>query len=231
MSRTIKTLGAIIADVRSETGRSRSVNFGKGEFESIKYLVQREQLRLWWDTDWEFLRRIEPLTLNAGQRYYDAPGDICIERITRAQVLFGSDYCDLTKGVGMEQYSLFNSDDDVRQDPAERWGVRNTGATDQIEIWPIPVAEQTSKWSGIKNLAEFVEEDANCTLDATLITLFTAAIIKPDKPDLLGAANRLLAKLIGHGARQTPNNSVSMKGRDSAPAQWPRTRIIAVHSD
>ncbi len=228
MSIEIKTLEAILQDVRYETRRSANRNHGIGEEDSIKYLIQREQRRLWWAHDWKHLRVIAALTINAGQRYYDAPAGISLERINRFQVDFGGEWIDLHKGVDMTHYSIYNSDDDERADPAERWDVRNTGAAAQIEIWPLAASEQSGKLSGIKDLGIFVADEDNCTLDATLITLYAAAKLKPDEPSILAAANDLYKNLSKSDARVTPNNKVSMIGRDSPPRYHPR-RIVPVY--
>lgn len=227
MSREIKTLESIIADVRSETKRSRSRQYGIDEYDNIKYLVQREQRRLWWDHNWKFLKVRRDIALVAGERYYDVPEDLCAERIITSKIQFGSEWIDLTQGIGAEEYSIYDSDADSRADPAEKWDIIDAGAGEQIEIWPKPASAQTARFTGIKNLGEFISDDHTCTLDATLITLFAAAALKPDDEKILAAANRLLTKMRGHEARISNGNFFSMGG-SAEPARQPR-RIIAVH--
>lgn len=212
MSREIKTLESIVADVRYETRRTANRNFGIDEYSSIKYLIQREQRRLWWDHDWSFLRVRKDLTLAAGDRYYDIPAGISLERITSFRVQYGSEWLNLEKGITMDDYALYDSDADVRSDPQMKWAPIKVGADQQIEVWPMPAATGTCRLTGIGELDTFISDDDMCTLDATLLTLFAAAKLKPDEESLLAAANRLYEKQKGHLARATPNNNISLAG-------------------
>lgn len=231
MSRLIKTLEDIVRDVRYETGRSGDRNFGIDQYDTIKYIVQREQRRLWWDFDWKFLRVRRDLSLVAGQRYYDVPDGLSFERINQAQVKYSEDWLDLESGVGMDEYSIYDSDNDERYDPAMRWDIIDAESGPQIEIWPIPAAAQTVRFTGISGLDAFVADDDTCTLDATLLTFFSAAVVEPENQKLQAAANRLLQKQTSHLTRKTPNNKISMKGRDSEGGKiYQPKRIIAVNS-
>lgn len=227
MSRSIKTLESIVADVRYETRRTANRNFGIDEYDSIKYLVQREQRRLWWDYDWRFLRRRADLTLEAGERYYDVPEGLSMERITRALVLYGTEWVPLENGITMDDYNLYDSDNDVRSDPQMKWDIINIDGDDQIEVWPIPAAAGTVRFTGIGALGDFVSDNDNCTLDATLITLFAAAKLKPDEESLLASANRLYDKMKGHLARKTPNNKMSMLPQEPPYRNGRKTVIVS----
>lgn len=227
MSREIKTLEEIVADVRSETGRSRNRNFGKNEYESIKYRVQREQRALWWDYQWRFLRTTRNLELVAGERYYDVPEGISFERITQARVNFGGQWYDLTLGIDEEDYNTYDSDNDARADPALKWDMMNSAGTPQIEIWPLPETALTCRFRAIGELADFISDNDNCTLDATLITLFTAGALKPEDQTLLARANRLLTKIRGNENRLTGGNRTSMAGAKEPSVRAPK-RIITL---
>lgn len=215
MARSIKTLESIVRDVRYETGRNPDRNFGIDEYDAIKYLVQRTQKFLWWEYDWRHLRVRVDLTLNAGQRYYDVPTGISFERIVEAQVQFGSTWLDLSSGIDMNDYSLYDSDADARSDPALKWDIININGTAQIEIFPIPVATQTARFTGTGELADFTADDDNCTLDATLITVVAAAKLEPEQKELQAAASRLMVKMRAYDATVTPGNRISMAGGDS----------------
>lgn len=232
MARLIKTLEAIVEDVRRETGRSVNRNFGQDEYGKIAYLIQREQRRLWLDHDWAFLKIRADKILSPGERYYDMPAGISMERVLKARVKYDAEWQDMLRGISEEEYSLFDSDDDVRQDPPERWDIINTThtgtPTPQIEIWPIPSVERTTRWTGVRELAALVADDDNCTLDATLLTLSVAAILKPEDQEKIAAANQVYKNMKADDARQTPNNKINIMGGGQTPNRGSPKRIIAV---
>lgn len=234
MARSRKTLEAIIADVRSCTGRSRDRNFGIDEYENIKAIVQQEQRRLWWDHDWQFLKSRWDLSVVAGSRYYSVPAMLCFERISSVCVKFGSEWIPLERGISMSDYSLYDSDDDERSSPAMKWDVIDVAPNDdaatreQIEIWPLSSNAQTVRFEGIRNLDAFVSDDHYCTVDADILTMFSAARIKPEDEKILAAANRLLAKARSkEGGRQT----FSMAGDSQGAYKAPFVRKIFVSPD
>lgn len=241
--RGVTTLEAIVADIRMESGRSPDRNLGQDEYDSIAHLARREQERLYWDHDWPFLRVFRDLNLAAGSRYYDAPGDLNFERITNVQTKWGAIWTDLERGITMRQYSVWDSDNDIRSAPALKWDMVNTGTpqttptltTEQIEIWPIPSFAATVRFSGFKGLGPFISDADPCTLDPTIITLYCAAELlardgRADAQAKLTAANNLYAKMKGAGQRRTGRGAFSMSGREQTPARRP-IRIIAVASD
>lgn len=232
MARLIKTLEAIVDDVRRETGRSVNRNFGQTDFDKIKYLVQREQRRLWLDHDWSFLKIRADKVLVPGDRYYDMPAGISMERVLRARVKYDAEWQDLTRGITEEDYSLFDSDDDVRQDPPEKWDIISTNATGaitaQIEIWPMPSVARTTRWTGVRECAVFVAENDICTLDAQLLALSAAAIMKPDSQEIIAAANQMYKNMKADDSRKTPDNKFNMAGGGSQGGGKGKTRIIAV---
>ncbi len=233
MSRIIKTLEAIVADVRRETGRSPDRNFGIDEYDSIKYLVQREQRRLWWDYQWRFLRKKVDLALVAGERYYDMPGDISFERVTDVRLHFGNQWIPLAMGINETDYALYDSDNDSRANPALKWDMIDTSANPdapatQIEIWPIPVDAQNTRWTGIAELGKFVDDNDNCTLDADLLTLFTAAKVNESDKDLLAAANKLYKTMQGSEQRRSGGNKVNLNGEPTKLPVTARKRIVVL---
>ena len=83
MTRGVTTLETMVRDLRLETRRSPDENIGLDEYETLKRLIYRTQLFLYWDFDWPFLKVRRDITLAEDQRYYDVPNDIDFERITR----------------------------------------------------------------------------------------------------------------------------------------------------
>lgn len=222
--RGVKTLEAIIADTRLESGRSADRNYGQDEYDAIKRLLQREQERLYWDYNWPFLRVQRSIVLAAGQRYYDAPEDLNFARIVSIEVFWGNNWQPLERGITPEDYNYFNSDADVRSDPAEKWDMILTGAEgdteaagEQLEIFPIPATAGELRLVGFANLQPFIADNDVCTLDPTLLSLFASAELlardqRADAQAKLTAANRLYAKMRGASDRRTPSNKFSMAG-------------------
>lgn len=238
MSRGVKTLESIVADVRLETGRSPSRNYGQDEYDAIKHLIVREQERLYWDHDWPFLRIQRDIVLQAGDRYYDWPADMNYERLSGIYVIWGNERMALERGITAAEYNVYNSDDDQRADPAEKWDIIMPGAAgstaaagEQAEIWPIPSQTGTIvRIEGFAKLQPFTADNDVCTLDSTLLTLFPAAEMlardqKADAQAKLTAANRIYSRMRGLGQKRTPYNSFSMAGADPNP-RYPRAAKI-----
>lgn len=244
MSRGVKTLEALVADVRMETNRSPSRNFGQDEYAAIAALIRREQDRLYWDHNWPFLQISRNITIAAGQHFYNAPSDLNFERITAIYSLFGGDWLPLHRGIGATEYNVYSSEDDERADPIEKWDIKIDAVpvapaapaanTEQIEFWPLPSVAGTVRAEGFAKLAPFTDDDHVCTLDSTLLTLFSSGelLIRDGKADAgqakLAAANRLYNKQKGAGDRRTPNNSFSMAGQDDYPRARQGAKIIII---
>ena len=56
MTRGVTTLETMVKDLRLETRRSPNTNLGQDEYETLKRVLYRTQLFLYWDFDWPFLR-------------------------------------------------------------------------------------------------------------------------------------------------------------------------------
>src|SRR5690606_17769263 len=98
-------------------------------------LLQRQQEWLWEDFDWPHMRVERYLDLQAGQRFYDLPSDIAIDRIQRIEGRFDSVYCDIEAGIYAGNYAAHDSDLDQRSWPIQRWQITED---EMLEVWPIP---------------------------------------------------------------------------------------------
>lgn len=234
MSRAIKTLEGIIADVRSETKRDRDRALGQDEYENIKYLVQSEQRRLWLDYQWRFLRKVFLKTVPAGEQFIDIPAGLSLEKMATARVHFGNQWLDLAQGIDERDYALYDSDDGQTADPILKWDIVDTqddpdaGAQTQIEVWPIPVTDQDTKWWGTAELGKFVDDNDNCTLDATLLTYYTAAALEPDRANLLQKANAHFRNLRAGESRRTGGNKINFNAERMNPPYTARKRIVVL---
>ena len=84
MARNV-SLGELIDDVRAEAGHSLQANLGVAMREVLIKVLQRQQKRLWEDYDWTFLKVQRDVVVQNGQRYYNIPADMTLERITKLE--------------------------------------------------------------------------------------------------------------------------------------------------
>lgn len=193
-----KQLQELIAQLRAETGRSQDVSVGVDEVENLKEILRRTQEVLYDDYEWPHLRVERTVALANGQRYYDFPSDLDFDRIQEVKYKYNNVYTYLERGVGFDDYSIFDSNADERSSPALKWDVRDTGATEQLEVWPIPNEVNTIYFRGTKKLADLIQDEDRADLDDRLIVLFAAAeLLQRQKSNdaqakLQQANNRLL---------------------------------------
>lgn len=174
-----KTLLSILQKYRSEIRASGNAAHNQGARENQIQLLQRTQEWLWEEHDWAHLQIRRPLPLQAGQRYYDTPDDMTIDRLEDIEVRYGNDWLPLMDGIGPAQYSAWDSDLDVRSWPVERWQIYED---EQFEVWPIPdsnadpvTLEGNLRLNGVRSLRPFVADDDRADLDDRMIVLYAAA--------------------------------------------------------
>jgi hypothetical protein len=170
-----KTLAQLVDSTRLEIGASNSVALGVDFEENVKETLRRVQEMLYDDYDWPHLNIISTKTLSAGSRYYDMPADMNFDRIQNVTVLYGGEHLPLHRGIGFDEYSAYDPTNNERADPLQRWDVRFTGVTDQIEVWPLPATAQTMYFEGIRDLPALTSDSSVAVLDDRMIVLFAAA--------------------------------------------------------
>jgi len=185
----LATLGEMLVDLRAELGLSLNPAQATQVEPAHKVKLQRVQRMLWQDFAWPHLREHFDVSLAAGQRYYDLPVGLDLERVEEAVVSWAGDWHPLARGIFIAQWSAYDPAQDERTDPAMRWEARPNG---QIEVWPLPAtnAGQVLRFTGIKALGVFVEPGDFSTLDRDLIVLSTAAELAKTE----GEAQRLAAR-------------------------------------
>lgn len=174
-----KTLLSILQKYRSEIRASGNAAHNQGARENQVQLLQRTQEWLWEEHDWAHLKIRRSLPLQAGQRYFDTPDDMDIDRLESIEVRYGNDWLPLMNGIGPAQYSAWDSDLGIRSWPVERWQIYED---EQFEVWPIPESnanpdtlDGTLRLNGIRNLRPLVADNDRADLDDRLITLYAAA--------------------------------------------------------
>ena len=145
--------------------------------------LQREQERLWADHDWPHLRVERDITVYAGQRYFDLPSDLAVDRVEAIKVKSDGEWLTLSYGIGDGHYAAHDSDLDERSWPVQAWRIRQDGEDPpQIEVWPIPdqdtdatTGEATLRVVGIRKLRPLVADTDRADLDDRLLALYVAA--------------------------------------------------------
>jgi len=183
------TLQVLLNDLRSESGHAISSALGKSTQEMMTNLLNRVQRRLWEDFAWPFLQVKKDITLQAGQRYYDIPSGITLERVERAVFKNGSSWQKIFYGITAYDYTKHDSDTGTRSWPI--WKYEAYGLS-QVEVWPIPSENANTttgdglfRLEGTGDLSAFVSMSDTADLDDQLIVLFAAAelLTRQKSPD------------------------------------------------
>lgn len=211
---------SLVAQLRAETGRSQSVAVGVDELDNIKEHLRRVQEQLYDDYDWPFMMVQRTVALADGQKNYDFPSDLPFENITDVSLNYNDVYQEITRGIIPSDYSSFDSNASTpeKSSPALKWDIRETGTTEQIEVWPIPNDNiQTLYLWGKKALADLIQESDTADLDDRLIVLYTAAemLARQESADAqakLEQANKRLATLTRNTRKNTPTVQMGLGG-------------------
>lgn len=180
--------------------------------------IQRVQEWLWTDFAWPFLRVDRFIDVQNGQRFYDPPEDVDLDRITKMEIFRDAAWVDLAPGIDAVHLTAYNSDKGETQWPPRRWQISES---EQFELWPIPdidydpaTLEGRIRVTGIRKLKKLVDDDDRADLDDRLIVLFCAAeeLANRGAKDAnfkLDQAKQLYGKLRGG---QMPRRKFSMFG-------------------
>lgn len=200
------TLTKLLDDLRAECRLSTNVAHNTQNREAQIHALQRKQEWFWHDFSWPHLRVERSVALQDGQRYYDMPADLDIDRIEKIEVRDAGVLCPLDWGIAAEHLAAHDSDLDSRSSPARRVRISEG---EMLEVWPIPdtnasVATRDGflRITGIKHLAPLVADDDRADLDDRLLVLhcaaeYLAATGAKDAQVKMDQANALYLKLRG----------------------------------
>lgn len=214
------TLVKLLNDLRAESRISLNAAHNVQQRDMQIVALQRAQEMFWADFAWPHLRVERFIDAQLGQRYYDMPSDLDIDRITKIEVRADGVYSPLNWGIAAEHYAAYDSEMDVRS-----WPPRHCRITENemLEVWPVPdqsmnvtSLEGRIKVTGIRKLSPLVADNDRADLDDRLLILYCAAEhlaatgakdaqVKQDK------ANRHYQKLRGS---LMPRKIFRMFGRD-----------------
>lgn len=225
------TFSELLEQVRAEARISTAVSQGQANENYIKQLIRRYYDQLYDEFDWPFKRILKSearVTMLAGQRYYDYPPNLDLERITKMYVQQGNQWILVPRGIGPEQYNVHDSDGDSRGDPVLRWDIYSDT---QFEAWPLPASTGTVWFDGTKRKTPLIANSDRCDLDDTLLVLFVASEIlaatnQKDSQVKLNAAQARLIQLKGRMSSNRPDFSFS--DDSCAPSNYmPRILVTA----
>ena len=168
------TLQNLIQQFADEAGLNNSPALSDSAVSMVTRLLRRTQERLYQTYEWPFLHGFSDKVTAAGEYLYDFPTDMDIERIQQVWIQDGGVWYKIQQGISMDEYSVYNTENDVRLDPIQRWAIRDA---DQFEVWPVPATNgKVVRFEGVKKLSNSLENLTDrADLDDTLIVLFSVA--------------------------------------------------------
>lgn len=224
-----KQYSQLQSDLRAELGRNNDPGVRASDLAQLQQKLSQVYEQEYAAFDWPHLRQVfAKITLNAGQRYYDFPDTMDFDRMERVVVWQNSLPADIERGIGFEDYAVYDSENDARSDPVTKWDIRYVSPTEQIEVWPVPASTQYLQFIGILKFVDLVDDSDQCLLDDQLIVLKAAQALDKDKDrkaERAFAIARLEMTLRG-------NAGAGMKryclGQERTPAMLPSKATIRI---
>lgn len=172
-------LSELVLQLRAEIRRSQNPAVGVEDLPSLKQTLNRNAQVVAMLRNWSFLhRRFPRITLNAGQRFYDLPDGLDLERITVVKVKYGGSFYDMRRGIDFGDYESFDPEENERSSPALKWATEYEPVSkrEQIEIWPLPdSSSQYLYFEGYQRADTMVNDSDTCVIDDIVVVLFSAA--------------------------------------------------------
>ena len=176
------TLGQLLTMLRVEANLDPNPALSLNVDPRMRLRLRAEQERLYDDFAWPFMRIRVDRPTSAGERYYDVPPGMNLERIERVDVFWGTAWQPAERGITSDNYSFYNSDLGIRADPVLRWDIHDTGDGPQVELWPIPTVDgNLVRFTGIKALPDLLEDTDRAALDDQVLAMLVAAEFIKDK--------------------------------------------------
>lgn len=178
------TLGELVTQLRLKAKLDANPALSRNLEPRMQQDLRMEQERLYDAFDWPFLKITADKIMAAGQRYYDVPTTMNLERIISVDVKWGGRWIPVQRGISVDEYNQYDSDLDIRLDPVMKWDVKDTGAGGQIEAWPVPLTDGLPlRFTGIRKLKPLVATADIADLDDQMIVAFVAAQMLATKND------------------------------------------------
>lgn len=215
------TLTHLLALYRQEARLAQDPGLNRGDEPAQIQHIQRVQDDLWSEYDWPHLRVNRDFPAQLGQRYYDMPADVDIDRIIELKFRDGANWYPIRPGINYAEYSVTDSDLGVTAWPIRKWTISED---EMIEVWPVPnrngsivlntTYDGVIRVVGIKKLSPLVAPSDTADIDDKLIAMFCgaerlAASGAKDAQFKLDKANARLARLRGNLATERTINMFS----------------------
>lgn len=207
---------AMLDMLREDVGRSTNVGVGVDDLPALKRSLNRSYALLYDEHSWPHLHYKAPrITLNAGQRYYDYPALLSFTRVVEVNAWYGTQPYPLLKGIGAYEYAIFDSVNNVRAEPPQRWDIQFSGTATQFEVWPVPSTNANKiEMIGTYKITKLLNDEDLCYLDDELVVLGAAVrTLKRQKSGDAGdAADEFNARLASMKKNSSPGTRVTMGG-------------------
>lgn len=219
----------LVSDLKDEIGQSSSVGVGVDYLSKLKRDINRAYRSLYDDYDWPHLNTKVKKDLAAGSRYYDFPAELDVGGIAEVVPFWNAQFQKpIDRGIGANEYAIFDSWNDVRSDPIMRWETHFTGSTTQFEVWPIPASnEQDLYFFGKRKITRLVNDEDLCLLDDEMVVLFAAirTLKRQQSPDAKEALAEAQARFARMRANVGPTRTVRM-GMGDQSNQWASGKVV-----
>jgi len=227
------TFGELIEMLKLECGLDPDPALSLNMRPQMELMLKREYERLYQEFDWPFLRVFPDLLTQAGERFYDVPAEMDLERIETVDYYWGNRWFPLTRGISQLDYNTYNPDLGVRVDPTFKWDIKYTGPKAQVELWPIPNSDGNKvRFTGIKKKTELVDTTSRCDLDDMMIVLFCASEYLASRGSKAAGTKQQKAveryRLMAGRSITTRNNSFNMNNQQKPDPRFAsRSPLVA----
>lgn len=197
----------LVLNLRAELRRSQAPGIGTEDLAPLKRTINHVIAVVSNKEDWPFLyRKYDPISIAAGDRFFDLPDELNLERIISVRVKWGGSYYDMWRGITYDDYITWDPEDDERSSPALKYDFQNVNGNAQLEIWPISEGVQSLHFEGYVTHPKLVNDTDLCLLDDEIVLLFAAAELmgdsfKAEAQAKRDQANELLRLIKIRGAR------------------------------
>jgi len=179
----LTTLSALFGMLQLRLGETQTQSFTQSRYYQ---LLSDKQQWLAGAYDWPFLDVKFDATAVAQGRYVAFPTQdingvatsLNMERPLKVEVKYNNLWTPLEYGISSEEYNITDSDENVYQDPIQRWQWNNddTGAgVGRFEVWPVPESNQTIRFTGQRVLRALSAGTDKAELDDQVLVLSVAA--------------------------------------------------------
>lgn len=182
------TISAMLPVLKAEIGDYSGTNATRDA--ELTVLLSNMQIRLATEHYWPFLERHWDVVCPPNIQFISLPtetaGDpesemssIDLDQLPTAEVFWNQIYQPVIYGINEEEYNTFNFALGQQSDPIQKWRLATNPNEpedpNQFEVWPVPVTNQTIRFTGMRAILPLTDPTDTCDLDHMLIILFVAA--------------------------------------------------------